>query len=462
MRFILVLLSVIITGSSLFAQQPADSDASRADYFDRQFKRNTERRARYDSILSHFNGDRAATKDSVYRYNTAYSEKEAQERIAGYKAHSRLDTVKVIDLSHARLKAIPDFVYRATSAERLMLDYNDLKKLPRKLRKLKKLKRLDWSFIQVPVNKARIPKIKSLEYLDLENNSFEKIARLKKMKSLQSLELSSNKFATIPVKALQSNKTLENLYLNKNPGLEIGRDHYGDLRNLTVLKLGNCDLTSIDESLYGINSLHELHFQENQLKSIPGGISNLKNLKSLSFYKNELTTLPADFYQLQNLEVVDLYYNRLRVLDTAISLLQNLQVLYLSNNDIYDIPAQISTLPKLRELYLAFNNLTSIPELKNLNSLKVLRIDHNNLYDFPNDLLYLTQLTYLDFSSNQISEIPLGLDASYPEMQLLYFRDNPIDFNEPENQYIAQMIVEMSQRGVVCRPSFSMEQKSPQ
>ncbi len=458
MRFILVSILVTLLGTA-YAQQHLESDTTGTAFAKKQLEKSRKNRQQFEAILAYFDGDHEAARDSISRYRIAQYEKEAQDRIAGYQSNTQLDTLKEIDLSYGRLSELPDFVFKATSVERLMLDFNDFHKLPRKTKKLKQLKRLDWSQIQVAHKKARLPKIKSLEHLDLSENEFQKIGNLKKLKSLKALDLTSNAFAAIPVKSLQGSSKLETLILDKNRQLKIGAMNYGAIRNLKVLKLSSCDITSIDESLYGLKSLRELQLPENKLQNIPGGISNLQDLKVLSFYKNELSTLPADFYNLKKLQIVDLYYNQLTVLDTAISLLQNLEILYLSNNNIYDIPAQIGKLPKLRELYLAFNSLTSIPELKDLTSLKVLRIDNNTLYEFPKDLLYLTHLTYLDFSSNQITGIPQGLDTSYPEMQLLYFRENPIDFDTPQNQYIAPMIFEMSQRGVVCSPSFSVQKE---
>lgn len=461
MRFILV--SILFTLlCSANAQQTTESDTTGTAFAKKQLEKSRKNRQQFEAILAHFDGDREATRDSISRYRIVQNEKVARERIAAYQSNTRIDTLKTIDLSYGRLHELPDFVFKATATQRLILDYNDFRKLPGKTKKLKQLKRLDWSQIQEAHKKAKLPKLKSLEYLDLSENEFQKVAKLKKLKSLQSLDLASNMFTAIPVKSLQGNRKLETLILDNNKRLELGAMNYGAIANLKVLKLSSCDITAIDESIYGMTSLQELQLPENKLQSFPGGISNLQNLEVLSFYKNELSTLPADFYHLKNLRIVDLYYNNLTVLDTAISLLQNLEILYLSNNHVYDIPAQIGALPKLKELYLAFNNLTSIPELKELTSLKVLRIDNNTLYEFPNDLLYLTNLTYLDFSSNQITRIPQGLDTSYPEMQLLYFRENPIDFDTPQNQYIAPMIFEMSQRGVVCSPSFSIENDRPQ
>lgn len=460
-RFILV--SILLTQCCFaFAQQPVDHDTTGTAFAKKQLEKSKKNRQQFEAILTHFNGDHEAARDSLFRFRTAQNEQDAQKRIAAYKINTQLDTLKEIDLSHGRLTEIPDFVFQATSVERLILDNNDLNKLPGKLKKLRQLKKLDWSHILIAHTKAKLPKLKSLEYLDLSENAFYKIANLKKLKKLKTLDLSSNAFTKIPVKSLQRSAKLENLILDKNEQLKIVRMNYSAIPNLKVLKLGSCDLTAIDESLYGLTSLQELQLPENNLQNIPGGISNLKQLKTLSFYENELKTLPADFYNLKNLQIVDLYYNNLQILDTAVSLLKNLEVLYLSNNDIYDIPAQLGTLPKLRELYLAFNNLTAIPELKGLISLEVLRIDNNTLYEFPKDLLYLTELTYLDFSSNQITGIPPGLDTSYPKMQLLYFRENPIDFDTPQNHYIAPMIFEMSQRGVVCSPSFSLKEEGPQ
>lgn len=458
-RFYFVYFLCLLICSPGLTQERSSADNFSDEHVKRLQKEAKEKRQRYEAILNHFDGNIKAAKDSLRQYHRAVYEKDAQTRIAAYRSNDRPDTLTVIDLSHGRLDKLPDFVFQATQLELLILDHNDFKKLPGKIKKLKHLKRLEWSAIQVPHKKGKVPKLKSLETLDLSQNTFIKLVSLKKLKALRTLDLSKNQFSGIPLKAIQGHRALENLYMNQNTHLTIGPANYASIPSLKVLKLNECGLTAIDESLYGITTLTELQLPKNEIAHVPGGISNLKQLKTISFYKNQLEDLPADFYKLENLEIVDLYYNRLSRIDTAISLLQNLKVLYLSNNEIYDLPPQLGQLPNLRELYLAFNRLTAIPEIRGLELLRVLRIDHNNLYEFPNDLLYLTGLTYLDVSNNAIREIPPGLDTSYPNMELLYFRDNPIDFETPENQFIAPMIFEMSQRGVVCSPSFSPEKK---
>ncbi|MCR9067119.1 MAG: leucine-rich repeat domain-containing protein, partial [Cytophagales bacterium] len=290
MRFILVSL-LLSVGCCAFGQHPADSDTTGMAAAKKQLEKSRKQRQQFEAILTHFDGDRDAARDSLNKFRIAALEQEAVNRVESYKSNTQLDTLKEIDLSHGRLTAIPSFVFQATSLERLILDHNDLHKLSGKLKKLKALKQLDWSYISADHKKAKIPKIKSLEHLDLSENSFQKIANLKKLKSLKTLDLSTNAFTAIPVKSLLGNRKLEDLYLNKNTEIQIGPGNYEAIPNLKVLKLASCDLTSIDESLYGMTSLTELQLPENKLQSIPGGISNLGRLKTLSFYKNELTNL---------------------------------------------------------------------------------------------------------------------------------------------------------------------------
>lgn len=414
-----------------------------------------DRRRVFEHLMVHFDQNRAAVLDSLEKLSFAKRERQASERLRFYGSNDRLDTITVLNLSDARLTEFPTFVFEARNVERLILDRNNFFKLPGKLRKLKRLHRIDWSNDYALEGRISFPKLKSLKELDISNNYFLTLPDLSKLVALNFLDAGNNNLQRIPVQDLSKNSGLSSLHLTGNKQLKIQSDDYGKLSELQVLKLDGCNITTIDYSLYQIESLMELQLQENRLAEIPGGISALKHLSKISLYKNNLTDIPADFYELYMLEELDLYYNNIKRLDGKIKQLTELKTLYLSNNQIFDLPEEIGHLKKLTDLYLHHNKLSTLPKaLRDLSSLKVLRLDHNYLLEFQNDFLYLTELTYLDISNNDIKVIPHGLDTTFPKMEILYFRENPIDFEMPTNGFIVPMISEMSRRGVVCSPSF--------
>ncbi len=393
-----------------------------------------------------------------WKIDQRINELSGRSRLENYQKNQRIDTLREIDLTSAGLTEVPDFVLKAKNLEILVLDDNQIKKLPKELEKLEKLKRIYWRGNKLDnVWWIRIPQINDLERFDISDNLLSRMPLgVRKLEGLSELVAEENFFGEVPVSRLKKASFIRILSMNKSHDLSLGENQYQQLGFLKVFKANKCQLNAIDASLYKLAGLNELQLQENELKAIPEGISQMSNLTKLSFYKNELQTLPPDLFDL-NLKVIDLYYNELEVISPEIGNLKDLEILFLAHNKIYSIPETLGDLKKLDELYLHHNRLSVLPpSLSDLKKLRVVRVNDNYLVDFPTQFLGIQSLEDFDISNNQITTIPERL-ADQKNLHLFTYQENPMDFNSRENAHLAKMIYQMSEEGVICVPRVYQE-----
>ena len=451
MMRILCLLLVLISFPGLGQERIMNMDSMR------QVMEN--RRKAHQIYLKNLAENPKETLDSVYHKNREMHAQRGIERLHELESNTRLDTLKVLNLSYAGLKEIPPFVYGAINIEMLVLDYNDIKRLPKKLSSLKNLKHISWS------NNGlddywwiRIGNLDQIETLNLSDNTLKRIpVGIGKLDSLKTLILDRNLFEAFPVKRLARNEHIKKLMMNRCAWMKIQEADYEKLKFIEELHLNHCDLTSIDPSFYQMTGISELQLKSNKLKNLPEGISDLIDLSKLSMYKNDLEALPKDFYDLKNLEIVDLYYNKLQVIAPELGQLSKLKVLYLAHNELYDIPESIGELDGLMELYLHHNKFSVLPEgISKLKNLQVIRVNDNYLMEFPEQVLELNHLKDLDVSNNQLSSIPVDV-SGLAALKLFSYNGNEVDFDALENQNLAVVIHKMIERGVICVPKVSIE-----
>lgn len=382
-----------------------------------------------------------------------------KSRLEAYRMNDRIDTLRKIDLSYAGLEEVPEFVFEAEQLEVLVLDYNDIRKLPKKLDDLPALKRIYWRANHLDNYWwIRIQKISGLEKLDISNNLLTRLPTgVKNLEGLEELVVEENFLGEVPVRRLKRADFIQTISFNSAHDFSIQEDDYEKINFIEIFKANQCDLEELHPSFYQIHALKELQLQENQLADIPVGISALTSLNKLSFYKNQLTHLPKDLFDL-NLEVIDLYYNELEVIPEAIGKMKDLKILFLSNNKLYSLPESLGNLTDLEELYLHHNRLSVLPaSLSGLKQLEVARVNANYLVDFPRQFLDKPHLRDLDVSDNQIKTIPPEV-ADLETLKLFTYHENPIDFNAPENAHLSPMIVEMMDQGVTCVPRVYQEE----
>lgn len=431
-------------------EEDSASIARRKDYEERLNKlREYERRRQADP---------EKFKDSIRQYREQRSYQEALERINEYQNDKNLSNLKEIDLSNARLDAIPEFVYSAVNMEVLVLDGNRITQLPDRLNQLNKLKRIYWRNSNLGSQKVKVARLSGIEKLDLSGNGLTKLPRIHRIKGIEELVLEENEFKKIPLWRVRKLKSIKELELSQNPVI-LDKRWYGLIDHVKILKLNKCNISSIHPSLYRMKGVEELQIQVNKLQTLPEGISELNQLTKLSFYKNELDSLPSDLFDLNNLEVIDLYYNKLQVIPSDISKLKNLRILYLSFNELYDIPGEIGDLSLLRELYIHHNRISEIPSsISGLDSLRVLHFQNNYVPQFPEHLLTMNNLKDLDISNTSIQDLPSGLEQM--NLKSFYWRELDINLNHHDRVETRDLILKMMENGVRVSPRIVTDKQS--
>lgn len=399
--------------------------------------------------------DPEGTRDSLRKASLLAKKEKAKQRIEEYQHHLNISEVTKIDLSNGDFTTVPEFVFKAVKLEELILDDNEISRLPRELKNLSNLKMIRWSHNELSTKRIKIPKLTGIETFHLYGNKLSKLPNLKRLKNVKKLYIGGNKFPTIPVKRLRKLKNLHELSLARNP-LVLGKEKYSKLSGLKKLGLIFCEIDSVHPSFYQLHGLTELVLAENKLTHLSDGISGLSSLVNLSLYKNKLEDLPSDIGELKKLEEIDLYYNNLEVIPPAVGDLDNLKVLYLSYNKIYDLPEEIGNLSNLRELYVHHNRLSFIPEgISRLNQLKVLHFQENFMPEFPYQILGMKSIRDLDISFTEIRVLPLGIEKM--ELENFYYKDLDIDLLHSDNDEARAMIMRMLDRGTNCNPRIYEE-----
>lgn len=462
MRYFVVIWVVFYSLHTYGQVEVSDDLKAREDSIlkvrEERFKRFDERQKRLDLYRRMLSDNPKQAMDSVVRARKAENLNEGLKRLVQLEQNTRPDTLIEIDLSYAGLDVIPDFVYEAKNLRILVLDYNRIRKLPKRLAELENLKRVYWRYNELEdFWWVRVQNIGDIDKLDL---SYNKLTRLplgiKKVKGLKELVLEENLFEEIPLNRLAKANWVETVSFNECPLLELAESNYSKLDFLSVFKANKCGLTQMDPSIYEMSGLVELQLQENIISSVPSGISTMENLSKLSLYKNNLHDLPSDFFDIPNLIVVDLYFNDLEVISEDIGKLKGLEILYLSNNRIYSLPESLGKLTNLEELYLHHNRLSTLPPtIGNLKKLRVFRVNDNYLIDFPDVLSGLPYLEDIDVSNNQITSIPVGLEH-LKNLRLFTYENNPVDLADPKNHDLVAELYRMSEAGTICAPRISI------
>ncbi len=417
------------------------------------------RRKAYEATLKRFEKAHKMREKYPQRYADSIStvreerlHKRAQERIKEYVQRGVAALVE-IDLTGARLKEVPDWIYNATDLEVLLLDNNQITRLPKELSNLKKLKRIYWRNNQLGDEKIKLPKLDGVEKIDLSGNGLSKLPGVHRLKNLKELILENNDFNKLPTWRGRRLKKLKELDISSNP-LKLDKRWYGLLDHIEILKINKCELQGWDPAFYRMVGLRELQVQVNSIQVIPDGISNLSELSKLSFYKNNLSKIPIELFELNKLEVIDLYYNNLEKIPSQIGELERLKILYLSFNHLFDLPESIGDLSQLEELYIHHNRLSEIPaSISQLGKLRVLHFQDNYIPSFPDSIGELNSLIDLDISDTEIKSIPSCLLKL--QLKTFYWRNLEIDLNSHTNSKSRATLLSLQERGVNVVPPIS-------
>lgn len=295
----------------------------------------------------------------------------------------------------------------------LNLRNNNIKSsgVPKELFLLVDLTTLDLSHNRLKEVPEGMEKAKSLLVLNLSHNQIEAIppSLFINLTDLLFLDLSYNKLETLPPQTRRLSN-LQTLVLDGNPLEHFQLRQLPSLHQLVCLSMRSTQrtLTNFPTSLDTLSNLKELDLSQNQLPRIPEVLFSLYNLMRLNLSDNQITELSPNFELLTNLESLNLSRNQIAALPPAICKLSSLRRLYLNDNKLnFDgIPAGIGKLNALEVFSASGNQLEMIPEsLCRCAALKQLNLSSNKLITLP-ESIHLTELDNLDLRNNPDLHMP--------------------------------------------------------
>jgi len=354
------------------------------------------------------------------------------EREARKRASSALRTLESFhEKANAELDMQLDVVKRMAKTA-MPLECAGLYQLPTtifdgpSMRTLKFLTLDDNKFEKIP---AAVMQLTELEFLSLCGNqimsliSDDLLETNSCFSSLLTLKLSRNKLKVIPatIGRLQS---LKNLYLDQNCISTIPNGTFAGLQlnlldlssnRINVLPSGTPDWLSLAASL------HHLNLQNNQLVDLPKPIGEmLTNLTFLDISDNRLAKLAGKFGSgLQKLEELRLHGNNLMSLPGSIGEARSLLEIHLQHNALTSFPAEICALNGLNYLRANNNRIGSLPDrIGVLSSLKTLELQCNRLVSLPASFSCFTSLEQCSLHQNDIQQLPQVLPGSLTHLKL--------------------------------------------
>lgn len=174
------------------------------------------------------------------------------------------DTKSVsLDLSHCKLKEIPEAIFELDWLEILTLNYNDILSIPSHISKLKNLKRLSIIGNKISYLSSSITSLKKLKILNLSRNIITSISSdIEKIEDLEELILQENKVAKLP-NSFSKLKKLYHLDLSFNCFKDVPIE-ISQLPKLRNLDLSNNKISFLDNnSITSFSKLVKLRLENN-------------------------------------------------------------------------------------------------------------------------------------------------------------------------------------------------------
>ncbi|XP_013390226.1 uncharacterized protein LOC106158698 [Lingula anatina] len=250
-----------------------------------------------------------------------------------------------LDVSHNKLKALPEWLPDCFFLQKLQASYNRITTLPPRIfLDSKKLK-----FLWVDHNELeQLPQDVDafyVEELHVENNKIRLLPAdfLRNANKLRVFNATSNKLTSLPdLSPVQDLNKIQELYLSGNFLQDESFTTLCGYQRLKCLHIAHNDIYEIFErDVSRLQALQELNISENKLKFLPDAITRLPDLRVLRAHSNMLRYLP-DFGRSSNLKVLDVGLNRL--LDTSVTDLMSSQI------DLLDMSCNTQMRVDMKEL----------------------------------------------------------------------------------------------------------------
>lgn len=281
-----------------------------------------------------------------------------------------------MNLASLNLEYLPMGSLIALNPEQLELGNNKLSEIPGNFGKLTNLKSL--SLVQNDLS-------------DLPDNFNELV-------NLEALYLSSNQFTTVPcilkllvnLKKIQfTNNNIEIFEFNFPKTLEV---LIASHCNISILKLGNCQL----------KNFKSMGLSYNRITKLPE-IENKVSFENISISNNQLKEFPYSWHS-DSIKTLQLEKNELEQFD--FTGLNGIVELRLGENMVTKLVGVLD-MPYINTMSIGGNPIEKLPDLSGIKNIKTFNMGGTLISSFPESFAYLENLEYLDISNNlELKTIP--------------------------------------------------------
>ncbi|RLU21007.1 hypothetical protein DMN91_007623 [Ooceraea biroi] len=346
-----------------------------------------------------------------------------------------------LQLNHCNLYDVPPdvFIYERT-LEKLYLDANRIKDLPRPLFQCHELRVLSLSDNEVTTLPPAIASLINLEHLDLSKNSIKELPdSIKECKSLRSIDISVNPFERFP-DAITHIVGLRELYIN-DAYIEYLPANFGRLSALRTLELRENNMMTLPKSMSRLVNLQRLDIGNNDFTELPEVVGDLINLTELWIDGNDIRRVPTNVEQLYRLNHFDCTMNAIHALPTEVRGWRDIAIMNLSSNEMYELPDTLCYLRTIVTLKIDDNQLNALPnDIGQMSSLEELIVTKNFLEYLPSSIGLLRKLHCLNADNNYLRALPAEI-GSCTALSLLSLRSNNLARVPPELGHLSSLRV---------------------
>ncbi|XP_028049678.1 protein lap1 isoform X2 [Monomorium pharaonis] len=346
-----------------------------------------------------------------------------------------------LQLNHCNLYDVPPdvFIYERT-LEKLYLDANRIRDLPRPLFQCHELRMLSLSDNEITSLPPAIASLINLEYLDLSKNSVKDLPdSIKECKSLRSIDISVNPFERFP-DAITHIVGLRELYLN-DAYIEYLPANFGRLSALRTLELRENNMMTLPKSMSRLVNLQRLDIGNNEFTELPEVVGDLINLTELWIDGNDIRRVPANVEQLYRLNHFDCTMNAIHALPMEVRGWRDIAIMNLSSNEMYELPDTMCYLRTIVTLKIDDNQLNALPnDIGQMSSLEELIITKNFIEYLPSSIGLLRKLHCLNADNNYLRALPAEI-GSCASLSLLSLRSNNLTRVPPELGHLSSLRV---------------------
>ncbi|XP_072763729.1 uncharacterized protein Lap1 [Anoplolepis gracilipes] len=346
-----------------------------------------------------------------------------------------------LQLNHCNLYDVPPdvFIYERT-LEKLYLDANRIKDLPRPLFQCHELRVLSLSDNEITTLPPAIASLINLEHLDLSKNSIKDLPdSIKECKSLRSIDISVNPFDRFP-DAITHIVGLRELYIN-DAYIEYLPANFGRLSALRTLELRENNMMTLPKSMSRLVNLQRLDIGNNDFTELPEVVGDLINLTELWIDGNDIRRVPANVEQLYRLNHFDCTMNAIHALPLEVRGWRDIAIMNLSSNEMYELPDTMCYLRTIVTLKVDDNQLNALPnDIGQMSSLEELIVTKNFLEYLPSSIGLLRKLHCLNADNNYLRALPAEI-GSCTALSLLSLRSNNLTRVPPELGHLSSLRV---------------------